>query len=334
MSPKASGFEIEGKKVNLVDIPTTPRVTILVPVYNGASYLAETLNSLLVQTYRDFELLIIDDGSTDTSASIVNSFSDPRIRMIQKKNGGLCSALNQGIEEARGEYIARSDQDDLSLPYRLDREMVVADSHPEALGMFSYNTKIGEKHKWSNTDKLSMSNQVKLYDPIADGCLLGSTMLARTSALRELGGFRQAYYPVDDWDLEFRLSERGKVLVICQPLVTYRFHREASTYRIFAEMQQKKYWTEDSHSRRVQGLPELTFEEFVAQMPQSLRSRIQRHRIGSSKLLTRMAGQHLLDGKYLKAAISLTAASFLNPIDILRRIERMTNRNDESPAEY
>src|SRR6202012_1014946 len=294
MSPKASWLEIEEKKVNLVDIPTTPRVTILVPVYNGALYLAETLNSLIVQTYRNFELLIIDDGSTDTSASIVNSFSDPRIRMIQKKNGGLCSTLNRGIEEARGEYIARSDQDDLSFPCRLEREMAVADSHPEALGMFSFNTKIGEKHKWSNTDKLTMSNRIKVYDPIKDGCLLGSTMLARTSALRELGGFRQAYYPADDWDLEFRLSEQGKVLVVCEPLVTYRFHRGASTYRTFAEMQQKKYWTEDSHSRRVQGLPELTFEEFLAQMPQNLQSRIHRHRIGSSKLLTRRAGQRLL----------------------------------------
>jgi glycosyltransferase involved in cell wall biosynthesis len=320
--------------VNLVDNATKPRVTILVPVYNGASHLAETLNSLLVQTYRDFELLIIDDGSTDTSALILNSFQDPRIRIIQKKNGGLCSALNRGIEEARGEYIARNDQDDLSLPHRLAREMVVADLYPEALGMFSYNTKIGEKHKWSNSDKLTMSNQIKVCDPIKDGCLLGSTMLARTSALRELEGFRQAYYPVDDWDLEFRLSERGKVLVVCEPLVTYRFHRGASTYRTFAEMQQKKYWTEDSHSRRVQGLPELTFEEFLAQMPQSLRSRIQRHRIGSSKLLTRRAGQHLLDGHYLKAVASLTAATFLNPIDILRRIKRMTNRKDKSSAEY
>ena len=316
----------------MADSLTKPRVTILVPVYNGARYLAETLNSLLVQTYKDFELLIIDDGSTDTSPSIVNSLSDPRIRMIQRENGGLCSALNQGIEKARGEYIARSDQDDLSLPYRLEREVAIANSTPEALGIFSFNTKIGEKHKWSNTDKLTMSKQIKVYDPIKDGCLLGSTMLARTAALRQLGGFRQAYYPADDWDLEFRLSEQGKVLVVCEPLVAYRFHRDASTYRTFEEMQRKKYWTEDSHSRRIQGLPELTFEEFLAQMPQNLQSRIHRHRIGSSKLLTRRAGQHLLDGNYLKAAANLTAASFLNPIDIFRRIERMTNSDNESSA--
>ena len=303
-----------------------PRVTILVPVYNGASHLAETLTSLLAQTYKDFELLIVDDGSTDNSAEIINSFSDPRIRMIRKENGGLCSTLNRGIQEARGEYIARSDQDDISFPHRLNREMMVADMYPEALGMFAYNTKIGGKHSWANSDKLTMTNSVKAYDPIKDGCLLGSTMLVRTSALREIGGFRERYYPVDDWDLEFRLAEKGKVLVVCEPLVAYRFHRDASTYRTFAEMQQKKYWTEDSHSRRVQNLPELPFEEFLAQMPKDIPARLHRHRIGRSKLLTRMAGQHLLDGKYLRAAVNLTAASVLNPADIIRRIEKMMKK--------
>jgi glycosyltransferase involved in cell wall biosynthesis len=303
-----------------------PRVTVLVPVYNGASHLGETLTSLLAQTYKDFELLIIDDGSTDNSVEIIKSFSDPRIRMMQKENGGLCSTLNRGIHEARGEYIARSDQDDISFPHRLDREMAVADTYPEALGMFSYNTKFGGKHSWANSDKVTVTNRVKVYDPIKDGCLLGSTMLARTSALREIGGFRERYYPVDDWDLEFRLAEKGQVLVVCEPLIAYRFHRDANTYRLFAEMQQKRYWTEDSHNRRLQNQPELSFEDFLVQRPKDILSRLQRHRIGLWKLHTRMAGQHLLDGNYLRATANLTAASILNPIDISRRIRKMLFR--------
>lgn len=303
-----------------------PRATILVPVYNGASHLGETLASLLAQTYKDFELLIIDDGSTDNSAEIANSFSDPRIRLIQKGHEGLCPTLNRGIQEACGEYIARSDHDDISFPHRLDREMAVADTYPQALGMFAYNTKIGGKHSWANSDKLTVTNSVKVYEPMKDGCLLGSTMLVRTSALREIGGFRERYYPVDDWDLELRLAEKGKVLVVCEPLVAYRFHRDASTYRTFAEMQQKRYWTEDSHSRRVQNLPELSFEEFLAQMPRDISARLQRQRISRWKLHTRMAGQHFLDGNYLRAAVNLTAASVLHPIDTIRRIEKMMFR--------
>jgi glycosyltransferase involved in cell wall biosynthesis len=303
-----------------------PRVTVLVPVYNGASYLDATLTSLLAQTYQDFELLVIDDGSTDNSVEIIKSFSDPRIRMMQQENEGLCSTLNRGIQEARGEYIARSDQDDISFPHRLDREMTVADTYPEALSIFAYNTKIGGKHSWANSDKLTPTNCVRVYDPIKDGCLLGSTMLARTSALREIGGFRERYYPVDDWDLECRLAEKGQVLVICELLVAYRFHRDASTYRVFSEMQQKRYWTKDSHRRRVQNLPELSFEEFLAQMPRNIRARLQRRRLGLWKLHTRIAGQHLLDGNYLRAAVNLTAASFLHPIDISKRIRRMLFR--------
>jgi glycosyltransferase involved in cell wall biosynthesis len=303
-----------------------PRVTILVPVYNGASHLGETLTSLLAQTYKDFELLIIDDGSKDNSSKIIESFSDPRIRMIQKVNGGLCSALNRGIQEARGEYIARSDQDDLSFPHRLDRQITVADTYPEALGMFAHNTKIGGKHSWANSDKLTATNTVKVYDPTKDGCLLGSTMLVRTSALREIGGFRERYYPADDWDLELRLSEKGQVLVVCESLVAYRFHRDASTYRTFAEMQRKRYWADDSHSRRIQNLPELSFEEFLDQRPKNIFARLQRHRVSRWKLHTRMAGQHLLDGNYLRAAGNLTVASVLKPIDILRRIKRMVFR--------
>jgi len=303
-----------------------PRITVLVPVYNGASHLGETITSLLAQTYKDFELLVIDDGSTDNSVEIIKSFSDPRIRMMQKENGGLCSTLNRGIQEARGEYIARSDQDDISFPHRLHREMTVADTYPKALAIFAYNTKIGGKHSWANSDKLTATNGVKVYDPIKDGCLLGSTMLARTSALREVGGFREQYYPVDDWDLECRLAEKGQVMVVCEPLVAYRFHRDANTYRIFAEMQRKRYWTEDSHRRRVQNLPELSFQEFLTQLPRNIPARLQRRRLGLWKLHTRIAGQHLLDGNYLRAAVNLTAASVLHPIDISKRIGRMLFR--------
>jgi len=95
-----------------------PEVTVIVPIYNGSAYLSETINSLLSQSFSGFELLAIDDGSTDDSSNIVRSFKDERIRLIQKSNGGLCEALNLGIAEARAPYIARSDQDDISFPER------------------------------------------------------------------------------------------------------------------------------------------------------------------------------------------------------------------------
>jgi glycosyltransferase involved in cell wall biosynthesis len=306
----------------------SPSVSIVVPVYNGVTYLGATLDSLLSQSFGDFELLVIDDGSTDASSKVVRSKKDDRIRLIRTENGGLCNALNRGIREARAPYVARNDQDDISFPDRLQRQMQVMGDHPDAIGLFAYNTKFGSKHRWSNSDKLVMeADRIREYEPLNDGSLLGSTMFVRTEALRSIGGFRQSYYPVDDWDLECRLSEAGKVLVLQEPLVAYRFQKDANTYRVFAEMQDKTRWTEDSYRRRLNGAPELTFEQFVATQPKDRWSRFARFRIDRAKLQMRAAGQDYLDGQYFAAAVHLSAAIVLDPADMAKRLGRLLTRS-------
>lgn len=302
---------------------TVPEVTVIVPIYNGAAYLSETLDSLLSQTFGNFELLAIDDGSTDTSSDVVRSFNDERVRLIQKQNGGLCTALNMGIEQARAPYIARSDQDDISLPERLEIQLRVLAEHPEALGLFAYSTKFGAKHRWSNADKMVMApGELKVYEPMADGCMLCSTMFVRTSALRSIDGFRQSYYPADDWDLECRLAEKGKVLILREPIIAYRFQTSANTYQVFAQMRKKARWTKDSHRRRLRSLPEQTFDQFRLAQPNDFWSRWRRVFKDSSKLHMRIAGQRYLDGRYLAAAGHLCASFMLNPADSAGRVRR------------
>lgn len=300
-----------------------PHITIIVPIYNGARYLAETFQSLLSQSFTDFELLAIDDGSTDDSAAIVRSLMDNRIRLIKTDNAGLCHAMNLGIAEAQAPYIARSDQDDVSFPDRLERQLQVLEDHPEALGVFTYVTKLGGKHTWSNTDRFVMApGTLKEYQPIEDGALLCSTMFIRTTALRSIGGFRQAYYPVDDWDIECRLAEVGKVLIMCEPLVSYRFQSNSNTYRVYVEMRNKTRWVKDSYRRRLQFSPELTFEQFMLTQPNDVWSRLNRVRKDSSKLHMRTAGNRYLDGQYMAAACHLFAGVMLNPADMARRVRR------------
>lgn len=300
-----------------------PAITVVVPVYNGSAYLAETLESLLSQTFRNFELLAIDDGSTDGSSDLVRSFKDERVRLIQKNNGGLCETLNLGIWEARAPYIARSDQDDISFPERLERQLKVMEDHSEAHALFSYNTKFGRKRRWSNADKLVVATgELKEYEPMKDGCMLASTIFARTAALKSIGGFRQDYYPVDDWDLECRLAQAGKVLVLREPLVAYRFQTSANTYRVFAEMREKSRWTKDSYRRRLQSIPELTFEQFRLAQANDLWSRVGRYCRDSSMLQMRIAGQRFLDGRYLSAAGHLCRAILIGPGDIILRARR------------
>ena len=110
---------------------TTPKVTVLMPVYNAERHLREAVGSILSQTYPDFEFLVIDDGSTDTSAAIVRSYPDPRLRFVQNPhNFGLTATLNLGLEMALGEYVARMDADDVSLPERLAKQVAFLDAHP------------------------------------------------------------------------------------------------------------------------------------------------------------------------------------------------------------
>ncbi|TGU72287.1 glycosyltransferase [Geomonas terrae] len=109
-----------------------PAVTVLMAVYNGEAFLREAVESILTQTFKDFELLVIDDGSTDGSADIVASFVDPRVLLVRNgKNLGLIATLNRGIELARGAYIVRMDCDDVSLPERLQRQVDFMEAHPE-----------------------------------------------------------------------------------------------------------------------------------------------------------------------------------------------------------
>lgn len=302
----------------------TPEISIVVPVYNGARHLRQTLDSLLAQSFKNFELLVIDDGSTDGSSDLVNSIQDARIRLVHQKNGGLCHALNRGIQEAQAPYIARNDQDDLSFPQRLERQLNVLQSQPDALGLFSYYTKFGAKRGWSNSDKMAMApGEVKDYEPLKDGCMLGSTMFFRTTAVRAIQGFRQAYYPCDDWDLEFRLAQAGRVLVLREPLVAYRFHTSANTYRLFAEMQNKSRWTVDSYERRLRGEAELGFEQFLTAQRGNWWTRFERKRLDMARLHLRMAGQHYLDGRHVAASARLAAAILFNPQEIYWRVRRM-----------
>jgi glycosyltransferase involved in cell wall biosynthesis len=300
-----------------------PEVSILVPIYNGSAFLSETLESLLSQTFRDFELLAIDDGSTDNSSEIVRSFRDERIRLIEKKNGGLCDALNAGIAEAKAPWVARCDQDDISFPQRLERQMQVMKDRPQAIGLFAYTTKFGSKHRWSNADKVVMApGEVKRFEPMKDGCLLGSTMFMQTAAIRSIGGFRQAYYPADDWDLELRLAQAGTVLVLREPVVAYRFHSSANTYRLFAEMQEKRRWAEDSYMRRLESVPERTLDQFRLAQSKDIWVRLRRYRKDSSRLHMRTAGQRYLDGQHISAAGHLFVATVLHPAEMIARAKR------------
>ena len=118
------------------------KVTVLLVVYNGAAYLDECLESIVRQTFADFELLVIDDGSTDDSRNVVREFQDERIRLILNNHDYIAS-LNLGLRESQGEYIARMDADDIMYPHRLEKQVAILDSHPEVVACMSWARTFG-----------------------------------------------------------------------------------------------------------------------------------------------------------------------------------------------
>lgn len=204
-----------------------PRVTVLLPVYNGEKYLREAIESILDQTFHDFEFLIIDDCSTDSSIKIIRSFKDERICLARnKKNLKLAKTLNKGIRLARGEYIARMDSDDISLPDRLSEQIRYMDKNPGIGASGSWVELIGE-------------NAGKIWDfvpgdPDTLKCLqlfsnfiFHPTTIIRKSLIKKYGLFYDEDFSTSqDYDLWCRISQYASLSNLEKVLLYYREHPE------------------------------------------------------------------------------------------------------------
>ncbi|HEX4065516.1 MAG TPA: glycosyltransferase [Acidobacteriaceae bacterium] len=204
-------------------------VTVVIPLYKGERWIEETLSSVVSQTWLELEILVIDDGSPDNSVQIVEQFCrrDSRIRLIRKENGGVCSARNHGLLEAKGEYFAPLDQDDLWHPDKLRLQVQrFQDAGPEAAVVYCWCSAIDSRGCILRRDAgVSHAEGDVLADLImANWMPSGSVPLFRTSAIRNAGGYRGALNPADDIDLYLRLAEQATFLVVREFLVGYRQH--------------------------------------------------------------------------------------------------------------
>ena len=302
-------------------------LTVIVPIYNGMPHLAETVNSILVQRQPRFELLLINDGSSDDgrTRSYLDSLTDSRVRVIHKANEGLCLTMNLGFREARGRYVARIDQDDLCAPHRFAVQYTYLESHPAVDVVFSHTHKFGDKQVWHNRDKMSditAQSGIVTYDALQHGSILHSTMMARRSVLLDVGGYRHAYYPADDYDLGLRLTERHTAHILPDALVLYRFHASANTYRYFDRMQMASRWAEDNAKRRRSGREERSFEEYSREATQSRWKHLNRRRKDAGRFYIRRAGHYFLDGRYGQAVVPLVLGTLVAPYALCSRLSR------------
>jgi glycosyltransferase involved in cell wall biosynthesis len=196
------------------------------PVYNAAPHLAEAIGSMLGQTYTDFECIILNDGSTDDSDRVIRSFTDPRIRYLQNDgNKGLVYTLNRGIEEARGEWIARMDGDDISLPDRLRRQADYLEAHPQVDLVATVVKLIDAEGQplgfWKEDRDHVAETAIRDFLPL-NNCIAHPTVMARTSVLRRFR-YLDSQKQAEDYDLWLRMVAAGRILhKIGEPLLLHR----------------------------------------------------------------------------------------------------------------
>ena len=204
----------------------SPAISVAMSVYNGADFLAEAIESILAQSFTDFELLILNDGSTDGSGAIIDDYAkrDARIRALHQPNQGLIGALNQLIDEARAPLIARMDSDDIALPERFARQIEFLNAHPDYGVIGTWTTDIDSKgnafplgggdHPTSHAEFITFSE--------ATSPLCHPSVMMRRDAVRAVGGYHRAFHHCEDYDLWLRLAHISKLCSLPERLLKYR----------------------------------------------------------------------------------------------------------------
>lgn len=304
------------------------KVSVVIPVHNGEKYLAQAVESVLAQTHRDLELLLVDDGSTDATASIIRRYADgdPRVRCLCQENRGVAAAGNRGLEEARCDWAARLDADDVFLPEKIERQIAFLRRNPETkivgtLACFINHAGkplglVGTEGPFTPAeyDRLVRENRPIYF-------VNSSTLMHRQTVLA-MEGYREAFSPAEDVDLWIRMAEKGHLMLkVSEPLLLYRLHGESLTMTQNARQRMLHRWAIACGEARVHGLPEPTLGDFVERekgLPVVERARVFRREAGER--LYQRAALHYAEQRPLGMIVALLAASVMHPAHVIPRL--------------
>lgn len=202
-----------------------PKVTVVIPAYNAMTFLPETLDSVLQQTFTDFEVLIVDDGSTDAIAAWFTTVNDDQVRLISQANQGLSGARNTGIKEAQGDYIAFLDADDLWAPTKLEQQVRCFDRHSEVGLVYTWTRLVDEAGKPTGV-KYDSQIEGNVWQQILVGDIVcsGSSAMVRRDCFDQLGGFDLNLPAAEDFDMWTRIAADYPFAVVKEFLLDYRQH--------------------------------------------------------------------------------------------------------------
>jgi glycosyltransferase involved in cell wall biosynthesis len=295
-------------------------LSILMSCYNSAPFLREAMESVLAQTFGDFEFLVIDDGSTDGTNDIIRQYArhDGRIRLIAHENRGIAAALNGGIAQAKHEWIFRFDPDDVMLPDRLAKQRAFLRRNPDLVVASGLAILINAKGEEIGRSRSPYVTHEAVAKVVAGPNLIGfhhPAVAMRKSVVLGAGGFRPHTYPADDLDLWNRLAEAGhRMLVQEDYLIKYRQH--ASSVSIASNRRQvvTMEWLADCKAHRKNGVPERSLEKYLIEINALPWTRRWNHRRRiAARTLYKSAIVRLAGGNRPGFLMTLAAAGLLDP---------------------
>jgi glycosyltransferase involved in cell wall biosynthesis len=210
------------------------KVSVIIPVHNAERYVADALQSVLEQTLVDFEMIVIDDGSTDGTHDILDRFArrDSRMRLFTRENRGYAATLNEAAELARGEFLARMDADDICMPDRFSRQVDFLQRRPE-VGVVGSRVLQVDPQGVPVCDLYTMVSHEEIdrcHMAFAGSAIAHPTVMMRTKIFREAGAYRTEFEPAEDVDLWLRLAEKTRLANLPEKLLHYRLHAKSVSH--------------------------------------------------------------------------------------------------------
>ena len=202
-------------------------VSVILPVYNGARFIRESLDSVLAQTFHDYEVICVDDGSTDASLAVVEEYRRD-VTIIRQANAGQSAARNAGVGHASGRYVAFIDQDDRWYPWKLEQQVVAIERDPEAVLVHCNSDRMDAEGRVVQRGATLAEYPGAMKSPLGrlldEGLILPSAMMVRRDAFERVGGFDPELRGYEDFDLCARLKHEGPFVFVDEPAMCYRVH--------------------------------------------------------------------------------------------------------------
>jgi glycosyltransferase involved in cell wall biosynthesis len=303
------------------------QISILMPAYNEERFIAQAIESVLAQTWKDFELIILNDGSQDSTLEIAESYArlDSRIRVESHPNTGIAPTLNKGFALAANEWVAMIQADDLMMPNRLERQLVFLSTHPEldvAAGWCKHINSEGKVIAKGKSPLVTLDAVNKLYTVNELVVVNSSTAIVRKQAVLDVGGYRSQFRVNEDVDMWNRLLERGyRILVQPEYLAKYRIHAGSVSIGKARWIRQQVHWVKDCMLRRRSGQEELSWNEycrFRRTLPWYVRANSWRK--DTAKVFYKAATFQFAEKQYYRLGPTVIAAAILQPSYTIRQV--------------